>query len=154
MLAAPLPLAFSRDFLNFVSPPRGAAPVQNADDFCGNSYSNKMQLYEMAASQQHHGLQRTLFFIGLMGFGLFAISMFLRAHTTVVIDRGARVLRVSTPNDHWSAAFGERPTLVEQGGAYLIYARDLAPVVIARRGAPRVAIDRLRAALERLRESF
>jgi hypothetical protein len=145
--AVPLPLSFSRDFLNLLSPPRTAAPVMGSDELCGNPFNSKMDLYEQALHQQEHGLQRTLFFIGLMGLGLFAIGMLLRAHTTVVIDRSARVVRVSTPAAEWSAAFVDRPTLVERKRVFYLYARELTPVAIAQRGAPAALIERLRVAL-------
>ncbi|HEX4514014.1 MAG TPA: hypothetical protein VH054_10770 [Polyangiaceae bacterium] len=146
VFVVPLPLSISRDFLNFLSPPQMAKPPP-PDDFCGTEYLTKTYAYEQALAAQQHGLQRTLFFIGLMGFGLFAISLLLRAQTTIVIDRGARVLRVSSPRGQWSAAFTERPILIERDRMYFIHAGQLVPVAIAQRGAPRVVIERLRAAL-------
>jgi hypothetical protein len=145
---APLPLAFSSDFLNWLHP-LPPKPVFGPEDWCGTANALREAPYATALREQQ-GVQSTIFFMALFGLVVAAASLLIRARTMVFIDRGARVLRVRTPNREWSATFAERPTLVEQRDAYWLYARELAPVAIAKRNAPPEPLDRLRTALSRL----
>ena len=149
VFVVPLPLAFSSDFLNSMRPVPPYPPPLGPDEWCGTSHMAQMHVYTSALHKQQE-LQSTIFFIALFGLVVAAASLLLRARTLVFIDRGARVLRVKTPSNEWSTTFGDRPTLVERPGAYWLYAREVPPVAIAKRSAPREPIDRLRSALERL----
>lgn len=145
----PLPLAFSSDFLNSMHPLPPAPPPPSVGDFCGNAHMGMAYDYERALHGQRE-LQSTIFFIALFGLVVAAVSLLIRTRTLVSIDRGARVLRVRTPTSEWTATFVDRPTLVQRANAYWLYARDAAPIAIAKRSAPREPLDHLRAALERL----
>jgi len=142
-LALPLPLTFHRGFMRSVAP---TPQMPSGDDWCGNS-QGWVAYHEAQAQQQR--VDGTLFWLAIIGV-IIALTSFARAKTIVVIDRGARVLRVVTPKLDRTFAFGDRPTLVAREGGYFLHAGALAPVAIASRSAPRRAIERLRAALERL----
>lgn len=117
------------------------------DDWCGNSkgWTDYWAAQALVSKpQQEHAVFIWLAIIGCA----IALTSLIRAKTIVVIDRGARVLRVATPKIDRTLAFRDHPVLEEKDGGYWLRAGDVV-VPIAKRSAPRRAIERLRLALER-----
>jgi hypothetical protein len=147
LFIAPLPLAFSSEFSSSMRP-LPEKPVMGPDEMCGNPYATKMYLYEKAKHSRDE-LQALIVVIAIAGVAI-ALTSFLRRKTTIIIDRGARVLRVVTSKVDWTVPFADRPVLVERGGGIYIDAANAAPVPIAKNSAPRGPIDRLRHELDHL----
>jgi len=139
----PFVLTFNHAFMDWVAP-----QVGHPNGFYIGTPPPSYAQYEAAKEQRQLvvGGARVLAIAAI----IVALTSFARAKTVVVVDRGARVLRVRAPSGVWDVAFGERPTLVERDGACFLHAGSLGPLAIARRGAPRAPLDRLRAALAAL----
>jgi hypothetical protein len=143
VFVVPWLLTFDGAFMDYVAPEL-AHPW--GDDFSGE-YHPRPSWTEYNARQATRRLVKGaalgLAFVAV----IVALTSLAQAKTTVVVDGGARILRVKTLERSWDVAFGERPTLVEREGRWYLHAGSLAPIAIATRSAPRAPIERLREAL-------
>src|SRR3569832_2159825 len=90
VFALPLPLAFSHAFLDGVRPLPEVPRM--TDSWCGTQYFTEKAVYDMAVHEQH-ALQYAIGALAFVGLAI-ALTTFLRAKTTVVVDRDARILHV------------------------------------------------------------
>ena len=145
VFVVPYLLTYSRAFMHLVAP---LPALDGGGGFCGNASRNFPEY--MTAQSWAGEVVVILFLLGVAGI-VVALTTFALPKTIVFVDRSARVLRVKTKAREWGVAFGDRPTLVERDGAYMLHAGALAPILVAPRGASRQAIEHLRAALATLR---